>query len=233
MKTRDRVVSFAFVTAVVAAIWYGGAALRGKEQPAIDGATDARPVAALDASGDAAADHLEPATVVDAAPVMDAQATPISGVCRTLQDATTRKLEEASKARPCTPAVDRTGFGCSTSSNGATWGLRVDDVVALEDADAGECATGWLLRLVHVAVDGSETFVVPGTPSKQRAHVFNMRAGVSAETLAFYDWNGDGEDEVVVSIPNGTDDRASVWTYASGDAGAAIAPYAPWRRHTG
>ncbi len=161
-------------------------------------------------------------SVVDAAP-------PMSGACKAMMDASQKKLDDAKSARACTPAFDKAQLECHTSSNGATWGLRVDDVV---DLGAEPCKTGWLVRLVHVDLNGAETAVVPGISQNQRAHTYNVALDMKVQDVLFFDWDGDGDDEVFVHGVRGTGDqpeeeRAQIWSFLSGDAGTRIAPFPP------
>ena len=186
------------------------------------------PIASTSASASAS-------LVVDAAP-------PMSGACKTMLDASQKKLDDMKAARACTPEFDKSQLQCHTSSNGATWGLRVDDVV---DLGAEPCKTGWLVRLVHLDVNGAETAVVPGVSSNLRAHTYNVAIDMKLADVLFFDWDGDGDDEVFVRGTRGSGDvpeeeRAQVWSFQTGDAAArvdgsaaggtsrmAIAPYPP------
>ena len=146
-----------------------------------------------------------------------------------MMDASQKKLDDAKAARACTPDFDKSQLQCRTSSNGATWGLRVDDVV---DLGAEPCKTGWLVRLVHLDVNGAETAVVPGVSLNQRAHTYNVAIDMKVQDVLFFDWDGDGDDEVFARGVRGTGDvpdeeRAQVWTFHTGDAGSRIAAYPP------
>ncbi len=228
MKARDRMISLVVVGAVIGAIWYVGSKWRGGGSSTAD--ADA-PVASATASASASAS----ASVQVPAPT-DASASPppvISGACRAMTDASKRKLDDAKTARACTPDLDKATLACRTSSNGATWGLRVDDVVDLSpSADASDaCPTGWLVRLVHIDVNGVETALVPGISATQRAHTYDVGGGLALDDATFFDWDGDGEDELFVRGIRGaadhpTEQRSTVWTFHTADAGARIQPYA-------
>jgi hypothetical protein len=227
MKTRDRVISAIVVGGIIALIWVGGSKLRGDhasdaEAPSASTSASASPVTSTSASTSPVTSASASAGPVDAAP-------PISGACKAMADATTRKLDDAKKARACTPAFDTSELQCHTSSNGATWGLRVDDVV-----DLGEepCKTGWLVRLVHLDVNGNESAVVPGISHALRAHTYNASLELHLADISFFDYDGDGDDEVFLRGTRGNGDRADdergqVWTFATSDAGTRIAPYPP------
>jgi len=153
----------------------------------------------------------------------------MSGACKTLLDASQKKLDDAKSARACTPEFDKAQLQCHTASNGATWGLRVDDVV---DLGAEPCKTGWLVRLVHLDVNGAETAVVPGVSANIRAHTYNVAIDMKVQDVLFFDWDGDGDDEVFTRGVRGTGDvpeeeRSQVWSLQTGDAGTRLAPYAP------
>ncbi len=224
MKTRDRVVSAIVVGGIIALIWVGGSKLRGgaSDASADSASTTTTASASPSTSTSPVASTTASAVIVDAAP-------PMSGACKAMADASARKLDDAKKARACTPAFDASELHCHTSSNGATWGLRVDDVV-----DLGEepCKTGWLVRLVHLDVNGNESAVVPGISQTLRAHTYNSSLDLRVADVAFFDYDGDGDDEVFVRGTRGSGDRADeeraqVWTFATTDAGSRIAPYPP------
>ncbi len=226
MKTRDRVISAIVVGGIIAGIWIGGSKLRGGSGEADAGLDAASPSAS--ASTSASTSPSTSASASASAAPMDA-APPISGACKAMADASARKLDDAKKARACTPDFDSSQLQCHTSSNGATWGLRVDDVV-----DLGEepCKTGWLVRLVHLDVNGNESAVVPGISQTLRAHTYDVTIDTRLSDVTFFDWDGDGDDEVFVRGTRGTNDRpdeerAQVWTFQTTDAGSRIAPYPP------
>jgi hypothetical protein len=243
MKTRDRVVSALVVGGIIGGIWFFGAKLRSCGEGG-ETKSDAAPTASVSASASASTSTSATAVasasastiaIVDAAP-------PMSGACKAMMDASQKKLDDAKSARACTPSFDTAQLECHTSSNGATWGLRVDDVV---DLGAEPCKTGWLVRLVHLDVNGAEAAIVPGVSQNQRAHTYNVAIDMKLQDVLFFDWDGDGDDEVFVRGIRGTGDqpdeeRAQVWSFQSGDAGSrvdgsaaggtsrmAIAPFAP------
>jgi len=225
MKTRDRVISAVVVGGIIALIWIGGSKLRGEHEQ--DAAADA-PSASASTSASATTTASATASATPA-PLADAAPTAMSGACKTMGDASTKKLDDAKAARACTPNFDTSQLACHTSQNGATWGLRVDDVV-----DLGEepCKTGWLVRLVHIDVNGNESAVVPGISQTLRAHTYNTSIDTRLSDVTFFDWDGDGEDEVFVRGTRGTNDRpdeerAQLWTFQSTDGGSRIAPYPP------
>jgi hypothetical protein len=226
MKTRDRVISAVVVGGIIAMIWFAGSKLRacGEGGTAADANGDG-PMTSASASTSTSPSPSTSAsastTIVDAAP-------PMSGACKGLMDASQKKLDDAKSARACTPDFDKTQLRCHTSSNGATWGLRVDDVV---DLGAEPCKTGWLVRLVHLDVNGAEAAVVPGISLNQRAHTYDVAIDMKLADVLFFDWDGDGDAEVFVRGTRGAGDipdeeSARVWTFQAGDGGARIAPYA-------
>jgi hypothetical protein len=225
MKTRDRVISIVMVGGIIAVIWWGGSALRhvvgggeGDAGDAGDGAVSESGSPQASASAAPSATSSAPVAIVDAA-----VAPSISGACRTMNAQSKKKLDDAKAARACTPTFDESSLACKTSSNGATWGLRVDDVIDLGSGSAGECATGWLVRLVHLDVNGAETAVVPGLAKTKLAHTYDVDAITRLSDVAFFDWDGDGEDEVFVRGARPGEERSVVWTFKNN----AIAPYAP------
>jgi hypothetical protein len=228
VKTQDRIVSLVLVGAVIGGIWWAGYKWRGGG--VAEGGADASAEASSEASSSSAvatADSSAPSPLPEAS----IEAAAASGACRAMNTATTQKLDEAKKARACTPEFDTSMLACRTSPNGATWGLRVDDVVDISGASDGidTCATGWLVRLVHLDVDGVESAMVPGIAAKLRAHTYNVTHDTRIAEVAFFDWDGDGDDEVLVRGTRGPDEqRATVWAFRPLDGGAArIAPYEP------
>jgi hypothetical protein len=227
VKTRDRIVSLVLVGAVIGGIWWAGVKWRGggvADDGGVDSSSDASPAAS--SSAVAMAEASAPTPTPDAS----IEAAVVSGACHAMNVASTKKLDEAKKARACTPELDTSMLACRTSPNGATWGLRVDDVVDISAAGGGDaCATGWLLRLVHLDVDGVESALVPGIAEKLRAHTYNVTSDTRIAEVAFFDWDGDGDDEVLVRGTRGPDEqRATVWAFRMLDGGAArIVPYEP------
>lgn len=233
MKTRDRLVSLVLVGGVIGGIWWAGTKLRGGDA-AGDAAADASSSEVSHPTASSSASAAVSANVASVVLDATASAPVVSGACRTMNDATAKKLDEAKKARPCTPDFDLSTLACRTSQNGATWGLRVDDVVDIGAAGATDaCATGWLVRLVHVDVDGAESAVVPGIAAKQRAHTYDVTSDTRIAEVTFFDWDGDGDDEVLVEAARGAADapdeqRAIVWTFRAVDGGASrVVPYEP------
>ncbi len=244
MKNRDRFIALVVVGVVVALIWIIGARIR--EQPAqLDGGdapavvvSAAEPVAtdaAISANADAGADASG------------------SAACRALDEAGRKVLDEARKTRPCTPDPDTSSLGCRTSGKG-TWGFRVDDVFGDGSPTAQDkCGdTHYAVRLVHVDQGGAEESVFPGLTAMSfqagTERVFSMNTGWRALRMSdasFFDYDGDGEDEVFVRTTLGTYDhvqeqRSTLFTFrpsaadagadaAAGDAGAKthIVPYPP------
>jgi hypothetical protein len=230
MKTRDRVIGALVVGGIIGGIWFFGSTLRSCGEGGKSKA-DAGPAASISASASSSASPIASAsasTSASTSALVDA-APPMSGACKAMLDASQKKLDDAKSARACTPEFDKTQLHCHTSSNGATWGLRVDDVV---DLGADPCKTGWLVRLVHLDVNGAETAVVPGISLNQRAHTYDVAIDMKLADVLFFDWDGDGDDEVFVRGIRGTNDipdeeRAQVWSFQTGDAGTRIAPYPP------
>jgi hypothetical protein len=249
MKTSDRVIALVLVGAVVGGIWWVGARMRerGAEADAGDAEAEASPAATATAT----------AQGVDASPTLDAGADAAdagteSSACRAIDDASKKLLDEARKTRPCTPDPDMSSLGCRSTSKG-TWGFRVEDVFETGASSPGDkCGdTGYLVRLVHVDASGAEEAIVPGlTLAAYRPegphHAATISTGYRAVRLSdasFFDYDGDGDDEVFVRTTIGTYDRidqqeGNVFTFHAqvaeggvppkGDAGAThIVPYAP------
>jgi hypothetical protein len=132
---RDKLIGLAVVIVVVGLIWYVGKLRQTHVEPhGADGAVVA-PSMVPYAIDDAA---LDVAPLLDAS-IADGQSDALepSTACRSLGEASQRRYEQAQTAGYCVDfSLDE--LGCKTSSNGATWGLRVDDVTDLE-ADAAAC----------------------------------------------------------------------------------------------
>lgn len=150
---RDKLIGLTLVIFVAALIYFFGSKFRaGHDHP------PAPDVAAASIT-DAEAPKSVISTTVDAdvdasiANVTDDDAGASSPACLAMQTASQPKLDEAQDAGWCVD-LSLADLGCKTSPNGATWGIRIDDVTDLE-ADAAACPTGWLERVVHVAADKS------------------------------------------------------------------------------
>ena len=214
---RDKLIGLALVALVAGLIWYVGKRMRephavpappdGAAMPAVtshDAETEASAPAELDAG-------IAPTS--EAEPDLDASAT-----CLAMRTASQAKIDIASDAGWC---VDQSTheLGCTTSPNGATWGIRIDDVTDLEP-DASACPTGWLVRVVHDTADGGEQVLVPPGPGGVRnGHPYNVFKLAPVYVVAFFDFDGDGEDEAVI----GRWTSIFVYTFKRG----RIAPYAP------
>jgi hypothetical protein len=219
---RDKLIGLAVVVVVAGLIVYF-AKMRAShvEPPSADGAAVATSTRAIgDAEADAGATDASIAAIVDAAAE---DATLQSAACRALAEASKQKYEVARAAGWCiNSSVDE--LGCETSSNGATWGLRVDDVTDLEE-DAAACPTGWLVRVVHVAADGGQQALVPPGPGGVRnGHPYNVYKSAPVYVVKFFDWDGDGEDEAVIGR------WSSIFVYAFKKG--HIVTYAPASRLT-
>jgi len=239
MRKRDRLISFVFVGAVIGGIWWLGARLRESpgSEDAGDAATEAAPPTAVSASASATTSV---ASAADAGVGAAADASTPSAACRALDEASKRTLDEARKTRPCTPDPDLSSLGCHTSGKG-TWGFRVDEAFEGAMPKPGDACgdTGYLVRLVHVDDHGAEETIVPGlTLSTFGAapRPYSISTGYRAVRMSdasFFDYDGDGEEEVFVRTTIGTYDRveqqqSAIFTFGSPDAGKArIVPYAP------
>ena len=213
---RDKLIGLAFVAVVAGLIWFIGSRMREHHvAPALaDGAP--APVAVADAEADTSASaELDAGALANG----EAEATPdASAACLAMRAASQRKIDDATDAGWC---VDESTdeLGCATSPNGATWGLRIDDVTDIEP-DAAGCPTGWLVRVVHDTADGGEQTVVPPGPGGVRnGHPYNVYKSAPVYVVTFFDFDGDGEDEAVIG--RWTD--IFVWTFKHGK----IARYAP------
>ena len=194
---RDKLVGLVIVVAVAGLIAYVGGKLRAPRAPAVDAATEVHAIGDAATVTDGAA-PTDASVAEDADDAEDDATLAMSAACRALAAATRAKYDAARDAGYCIDSsVD--DLACKTSSNGATWGLRADDVTDLE-VDAAACPTGWLVRVVHVAADGTEqTLVPPGPGGVRNGHRYNVYRAAPVEIDEFFDFDGDGEDEIVVS----------------------------------
>jgi hypothetical protein len=203
---RDKLIGLLVVAVIVGIIWYLGAKLRAK--PDAPSAFDAEVASVI---VDARAVVPMDVEVADAGDVVDATVETVSEACRAMASASEQKIEIAKDAGWCVDmSLDE--LECKTSPNGATWGLRLDDVTDLEP-DAAACPTGWLEPVVHVAADGGEQVIVPPGPGGVRnGHRYNVYKAAPVYVVAFFDWDGDGEDEAVI----GRWTSVFVWTFKHG-----------------
>lgn len=206
---RDKVIGMLVVLAVAAlVVWV---ASKSREHPA------ERP-AAIDAQ--AASEPVDAGAIEDAA-IVDVTGEDAtldeSPACAAMRAASAKQVDEAKDAGFCLSWYGE--LECKTEKNGATWGVRIDDVTDLEP-DAAACPTGWLERVVHVAPDGSEQSMIPPGPGGVRnGHRYNVYKNAPVGIVSFFDWDGDGDDEVVVQRWN----NVFVWTFKKG----RIVQYAP------
>lgn len=126
-------------------------------------------------------------------------------------------------------------LGCSPSG---TWSMSVER--ALRRPVAGDACgdIGLVVSLTHFAKDGSATVTTPGSSLAKTWHVPGGDVTVNASVLVgpgsthleepqFFDFDGDGDDEVIVF--GGADEEGydpelhEVWTFKQG----AVVPYAP------
>jgi len=241
MRNRDRLISFIIVAVVVGGIWWLGTRLRGSagSEDAGDAATEAAPATAASAAASASA---AVASAIDASVGAPADASAPSAACHALDEASKRTLDEARKTRACTPDPDMSSLGCHTTTKG-TWGFRVDEAFEGAMPKPGDLCgdSAYLVRLVHVDDSGAEESIVPGltlstfvTPPRPYSISTGYRA-VRMSDASFFDYDGDGEDEVFVRTTIGTYDRveqqqSGIFTFrgAGPDGGKArIVPYPP------
>ena len=249
MKSRDRVIALVLVAAIVVGIWWLGKRLRGPG--AGDDAGEAATVEIPSATASASVPAADASAEAGSSPEAVADASAESAACRAIDDASKKVLDEARKSRPCTPDPDMSSLGCRSTSKG-TWGFRVDDVFeGAPSAQGDKCGdTGFLVRLVHVDPSGAEESIVPGLTldvyGPSGPHAATITTGYRAARMSaasFFDYDGDGDDEVFVRTTVGTYDRVerqdgTVFTFreVAGDGGASappdagkphIVPYAP------
>jgi hypothetical protein len=215
---RSKLIGLAFAAVVAALVWYVGVKVRqGREvHPTHSVAASATQDGGVDTGVSTDLD----ASIADASDDADAEVeqSGLSAACLAMQTASQPRLDEAKDAGWCLD-LSLADLGCKTSKNGATWGIRIDDVTDLEP-DAASCPTGWLERVVHVAADGSEQATIPPGPGGVRnGHRYNVYKGAPLYVVTFFDWDGDGEDEAVI----GRWTSIFVWTFKHGH----IVPYAP------
>jgi hypothetical protein len=219
---RDKLIGLAVVAVVALLIWYV-AKLRRRHEPSH--ATPSATHAVTRRAGPADAGPADLDAAIDDAALLDAADATLatSAACLAMQRASQAKIDEAKDAGYCIN-LSSDEAECKTSRNGASWGIRIDDVTDLEP-DAASCPTGWLERVVHVAADGSEkTIVPPGPGGVRNGHRYNVYKGAPLYVVAFFDWDGDGEDEAVI----GRWTSVFAWTFKHG----RIVPYAPAARLT-
>jgi hypothetical protein len=205
---RDRVISLIVVGVVVALVWVVGSKMREQPSRAADAALMRDALVVEDAARNPVAVQFDASVVVDAS---FAEERGVSAPCRAMETASQLRLDEAKSAGYCVD-LSLSDVKCKTSANGATWGVRIDDVVDL-DVDAASCPTGWLMHVVHVAADGSEQVIVPPGPGGVRkGHAYNVYKAAPVYVIALFDWDGDGEDEIVI----GRWTSVFVWTFKRG-----------------
>lgn len=225
MRTRDRIISFVIVLAAIGAIWYAASLFRGPTNPPVD----AGDVDAADALASEAAAQLAnvPPPIVDAAPVAVVDAAPVvSPACQKLADGTVKVLATTKAVESCLPDPDLTAAACTSNDKG-TWGFRVDDVKRIAPPFPGElCGDfGYLVNLVHVDDKGVEVAQIPGSYLFQisdagktfKYTVTHGSLGMKLTGTRFFDFDGNGEDEVFVSTQTmATKDEGSIWAYKGG-----------------
>ncbi len=193
---RDKLIGLSVVVLVAGLIWYVAKLRAAHVEPHTTDGAVVMPPPIPNVIEDAASDAPMLDATVDDGESADAT-DEASAACRALAEASQRRYEQAQDAGYCMNLFLEE-LKCKTSSKGATWGLRVDDVTDLE-VDAAACPTGWLVRVVHVAADGSEEAIVPPGPGGVRnGHSYNVYKGAPVYVVTFFDWDGDGEDEVVI-----------------------------------
>jgi len=208
MRTRDRVISFVIVLLAIAAIWYAASLFHGHANPETDaGSDDATADApAIEAGAPVLAVPPPPADAGAVAVVVDA-APPISPACQKLADGTTKVLAAARAVESCIPEPDLSGTACASREKG-TWGFRVDEVQRLSPPLPGEACGDWgyLVDLVHVDDKGVEVSEIPDSYLFQtldggKTFKFNVNArmGLGIAGTRFFDFDGNGEDEVYVN----------------------------------
>ncbi|HEY1957470.1 MAG TPA: VCBS repeat-containing protein [Polyangiaceae bacterium] len=208
---RDKFIGMVLVVAVAAIVWYVAAKRREHPESAAEPADAVASVEPQDAAS------AEPTAIVDAGAAEPDATLAESPTCAAMRAASQKYVAVAEDAGLC---LD--GYGeleCRTSKNGATWAIRIDDVTDLE-ADASACATGWLERVVHVAPDGSEqTLIAPGPGGFRNGHRYNVFKFAAFSIAEVFDFDGDGEDEAVVTRWSST----FLYTFKHG----RIVPYPP------
>ena len=240
MRTRDRIISFVIVLGAIGAIWYAASLFRGPTSPQGDAGNDAAMADALAVEA-AAQVATVPAPTADTGPVGVVDAAPVvSPACQKLTDGTLKVLATTKAVETCLPDPDLTGTACVSNDKG-TWGFRVDDVKRIAPAFPGElCGDfGYLVNLVHVDDKGGEVAQIPGPYLFQisdagktfKYTVTRGTLGIRITGTRFFDFDGNGEDEVFVSTETqGTKTEGVILAYKGGKI-ALYEPAASFKIH--
>ena len=213
MRTRDRVISFVIVLMAIGAIWYAASLFHGHANPETDAGSDDATAAALAPDAAAQVQAVPSASAATSAAVDAGPA--LSPACRALAAISAKVVAEAKTTESCMPDPDLSGTACESTEKG-TWGFRVDEVRRISQPFPGElCGDfGYLVKLMHLDDKGAEVAEIPSAYLFQisdagitfKYTVTSGFFGIRITDTRFFDFDGDGEDEVFVATHIGTKD---------------------------